>query len=333
MPILQAEFIKFHDNIRIGNYDENEILRDKRDMLIDELTKGLKDEKIPNTDTSLTFKKVDQGSYKMNTGIKPSDNDYDIDVGIRFDITSEEYDSKKLKTLVFNILDKQAKRNVYYNRPCVTIGYAAGYHVDLAIYCKNKGDTHIAWGKLNSSEHMWYESDPDGLTEWVRDVSTSSDERKQFRRCVKALKKWKEKKFSNDGNVAPPSIGLTIQAREAFVYKVNSDLEALIEIVESMYGSFVNIYDPDGEEFYYSINTDLPVAPNKNVYYKMTPKNQNGFYEKLGVLLETLQESFDEDNAHKSSKLLRKVFGDDFPLVENVIETKSAPFVTTGQSA
>lgn len=68
-------------------------------MLIDELTEALKDEKIPGTDNPLIFNKFDQGSYAMNTGIKPKEDDYDIDVGIIiFDITND--DSNKLKKLV-----------------------------------------------------------------------------------------------------------------------------------------------------------------------------------------------------------------------------------------
>ena len=96
MTILQSEFHTFHSNIKLGAYDENKTLRDKRDLLINELTEALKDEKIPGTDKPLTFKKFDQGSYAMNTGIKPKEDDYDIDVGIIFDITNDEYDSNKL---------------------------------------------------------------------------------------------------------------------------------------------------------------------------------------------------------------------------------------------
>ena len=100
MPTLQDEFIAFHNEIKLGTYEENQTLREKRDLLIDDLAKGLKDEKVPDTGKALTFSKFDQGSYAMYTGIIPPDNDYDIDVGVIFDIKNNEYDPVKLKKLI-----------------------------------------------------------------------------------------------------------------------------------------------------------------------------------------------------------------------------------------
>ena len=147
MALLKSEFKEFHTTIKLDQYSENEKLRKKRDLLVSELKEKLKDEKVPDSDKKLTFTKFDQGSYAMNTGIKPKDDDYDIDVGIIFDITNEEYESNKLKQLVFNKLDKQHNRTVEFNRPCITVKYSDGYHVDLAIYSDNDDDYHIAWGK------------------------------------------------------------------------------------------------------------------------------------------------------------------------------------------
>lgn len=264
MTILQSEFQTFHSNIKLGTYDENQILRDKRDLLIDKLTEALKDEQIPGTDKPLTFKKFDQGSYAMNTGIKPKEDDYDIDVGIIFDITNVEYDSNKLKKLVYDKLNKQHNRTVEFNRPCITVKYSDGYHVDLAIYSDNNNDLHIAWGEQHSKvNRCWYKSEPRKLTQWVSDVSTVTKESEQFRRCVRYLKKWKEKQFSCNGNEAPPSIGLCIQARNAFfnafAYRKDEDINALINIVNQMKQKFGSQYDDETSTYKKSINVNLPV--------------------------------------------------------------------------
>ena len=217
---LQDEFETFHAKIKIGTFDENETLREKRDMLLDELESALVDELVPETEKKLTFEKLDQGSYAMNTGILPADDDYDIDVGVVFDLDEDEYDSHKLKTLIHDMLSKQHNRTVLFNRPCITVKYANGYHVDLVVYAKNNGQTKIAWGKKTRSDDTgWVVAAPKELTDWVQSVSDSADERAQFRRCVKYLKKWKQNKFSSEGNAAPPSIGLTIQARNSFSHK------------------------------------------------------------------------------------------------------------------
>jgi hypothetical protein len=329
---LQKEFEDFHEKIRLGTYDENEMLREKRDLLLNDLKNKLKNEKIPNTDTKLTFVKIDQGSYSMNTGIKPKNDDYDIDVGIIFDIINEEYGSHKLKKLVFDKLNSQNNRTVEYNRPCITVKYADGYHVDLAIYSKNNDDIHIAWGKENSTERVWYKSEPKKLTKWISDISFDTKESQQYRRCVRFLKKWKEKHFSSNGNNAPVSIGLTVQARNHFIYNEDSYLDALINIVEKMKNDFT-LNTKSGKM---NISVILPVEPHKNVYYKMSDLQQANFYEKVEILLDSLKEVKNEDSRKKSCKILRKVFGDEFPLSEDDDTTeasKSIPFVNTGNSA
>jgi len=333
MATLQNEFIKFHDEIKLGAYEENQGLRDKRDLLVNELTKSLGEETLPGKDEKLSFLKLDQGSYAMNTGITPKNGDYDIDVGLCFDISNGDYDSHKLKTLVFDALDKQHNRNVDFNRPCITVRYGDGYHVDLAIYAKNDDDMHIAWGKKTSTqEQCWYKADPKGLTQWVQDVSSETEKREQFRRCVRALKKWKELKFSDEGNAAPPSIGITIQARNAFSYADGNDLVSLLTIAKSIKAGFSLAWDQESEKQLFTTSVRLPVQPYKNVYYKMTPRQLNTFYDRICDLVEALEAAVSQGADHEASKLLRKVFGDNFPLVEDSKKTKK-PYIPTGNNA
>lgn len=332
MVDIQKAFIDYHDQIKLGTYDENQTLRDKRDLLINELKESLRDEKIPNTEKKLTFYKIDQGSYSMHTGVKPLDDDYDIDVGVIFEINTDDYDSKALKKLVRDKLDKQNNRDVSYNRPCVSVNYTAGYHVDIPIYANNGGDMHIAWGKEKSLEHVWYKSDPERLKKWVKDVSNDSEQRAQFRRCVRYLKRWKNKKFTSNGNVAPPSIGLTIQARNSFVFKKDDDLSCLVELAKGIRNSFTSSYCIDDMKNYRVVDVALPVAPYKNVYYKMTKKQLDNFYNKIDELIEALEAAQVEESLSECSKILNKVFGD-FPEVSEPVKSKKQPYLPTGMSA
>lgn len=335
MANLQKEFEKFHEDIKLKKYDENADLRNKRDLLLDILRDEIKDEKIPGTKTKLTFRSINQGSYAMNTGIRPKNNDYDIDVGIIFNVENNQYDSATLKKLVRDKLNK-GNRTVKYQRPCITVDYISeAYHVDLAIYSENNDDIHIAWGKESSEEKVWYKAEPEELTAWVANVSTNLDKATQFRRCVRYLKKWKEKHFSSGGNYAPPSIGLTIQARESFslILCGSTDLDALITIVGNIKNSFNTQYDSTTSEWKKKIMVCLPVKPFKNVYYKMTLAQQNNFYEKIVALEEALIKAKNEDSEYETSKILRKIFGDEFPLLENIKESRIAPVIITGNNA
>ena len=162
MVNLQSEFITFHDAIKLDS--ENEILREKRDILLNKLK-----EKISDDATSYTH--FNQGSYAMGTGIKPNDGDYDIDVGLKFDIDHDDYeDPVVVKKWIKDALDGHTKK-VEIRRPCVTVTYQEdgepAYHVDFAVYAANNNDgkLYIAKGKENSAsdKRYWEESDPQEL--------------------------------------------------------------------------------------------------------------------------------------------------------------------------
>ena len=334
MPKLQEEFIDFHNIIKLGTYEENQTLREKRDLLIDELVKGLKDEKIPNTDRSLTFSKFDQGSYAMHTGIIPPNNDYDIDVGVVFNIKNDEYGSVNLKKIIRDKLTRN-NRTVSIRQPCITVKYAGGYHVDLAVYADNSNNYHLAWGKEFSLTPSWEKSEPKKLIEWVKNISLDANKSLQYRRCVRCLKAWKEKHYSADGNAMPPSIGITIQAGEGFSYEDGNDIESLIKIATYIRDSFFDKFHEESGSVKKAIKAHLPVEPYGDVYEKMTLTQTNIFYDKIDGLLEALETARDEDDAHTASKILQKVFGDKFPLVEKeeARVSKTKPRITTGNNA
>lgn len=45
MADLQKQFLAFHDAIKLGTYEENRFLRDKRDLIINQLKSKLKEKK------------------------------------------------------------------------------------------------------------------------------------------------------------------------------------------------------------------------------------------------------------------------------------------------
>ena len=138
---LQKEFLDFHENIKLS--DENATLREKREILLNKLSENICEE-------AATYTTFNQGSYAMGTGIKPEDDDYDIDVGIKFDINKDDYsDPVKVKKWVRDALEGHTK-SVKIRRSCVTVTYQKDnepiYHVDFAIYAglNNYGKLYIA---------------------------------------------------------------------------------------------------------------------------------------------------------------------------------------------
>ena len=123
---LQKQFEKFNENIKM-DYDENSELASKRDILVNKLKSN---EDLPS------FTIINQGSYSMYTGVKPLDNkDYDIDVGLRFNVNKGDYKPLELKEKVYEILKDHTDYGAEIKQPCVTVTYKKngniGYHVDL----------------------------------------------------------------------------------------------------------------------------------------------------------------------------------------------------------
>ena len=114
MPNLQKHFLEFHDTIKLGSYDEDKTLREKRDTLIKNLRENIHED-------APSFESFNQGSYAMSTGTNPKDGNYDIDVGIIFDCTCDNYDDPvELKKIVRDAL-LHGNRTLHIRRPCVTV--------------------------------------------------------------------------------------------------------------------------------------------------------------------------------------------------------------------
>lgn len=334
MADIQKQFEDFHNNIKLKRFGENATLREKRDIIINKIKNGLKDkfEDDENGVPSVEF--IDQGSYAVDLGIIPEDGDYDIDEGAIFDLYIEDYeDPTEMKKWIKEIMDGHTTVPPEIKRPCVTITYSIdeepAYHVDLPVYAKSKydDDLYLAWGKENSnSENKYWEvADPIGLNDYIKN-SFSGDDKKQFKRIVRYLKKWKDIRFTSSGNSQPPSVGITIAACKLFspysepnplTDKVEYvDLKALKNFVYNLKNSFICEWDYEKEDYVYSIYLQLPVKPYKDIFEKMTKNQMTNFYHELDKLYNALESAENEPDPHTACKLLVEYFGDKFPVPE-----------------
>jgi hypothetical protein len=338
----RTQFNKFHDNIKLK--EGNEVLKDKRDIIIKKFK-----EKLPK-ETDYEFSIFNQGSYAMHTGIKPLDDDYDIDVGLYFEMSKDDVDPIAAKKWIHNALEGHTK-DVKIKKPCVTVTYAAGYHVDVTVYAANNNDgkVYLAKGKptSNAEDKYWDESNPKDLIIKIRDNLTIEDDRKQFRRVVRYLKRWKDIKFSYVIG-KPTGIALTssvyhwldIQKEtDSFDGKTTyKDLDALINIVSNMISKFVNEYVlVDGEyKIMPRLRVYLPVDPKPELFEKMTSKQMKIFKGKLEELLASLEEAKGKTDPTEAAEILQKQFGEDFPIPTKSSTGKkamAAAVITSSESA
>jgi hypothetical protein len=351
MADVQIYFEDFHDNIKLD--DENDTLREKRDILIDKLRTRLK-EIFEEKDKILpSFTNFNKGGYAMHLGTAPLNGDYDIDVGLEFDIVKSDFpDPVTVKQWVYDALLGHTDE-VKIKTPCVTVQYHLNeepwYHVDFAIYSKDgyqSNKIYLARGKPTSKADAkyWQLDDPKGLIKLVDERFSNEEERSQFRRSIRYLKRWKDIKFSPEAHAAPVGVGLTVAAYKWFnpsrtlvdpfqnKYKYN-DLEALKSLVSNMILNFTFVQHDD--ETAERLVVNIPVEPYCDLFEKMTNLHMGAFKDKLSTLFRVIDEAIKEADPVAACEKLQTQFGDDFPVpkVKDTAQPRGPAIISSGNSA
>ena len=350
MANVQAQFEAFHGEIKLRRFSENQILREKRDIIREKLRERLPGVFRAHGEVSPAFCFRDQGSYEIGTGTKPLDEDYDIDQGIYFLVSTSDYpDPVVLKERVFEALDGHT-HDVRIRRPCVTVFYSlnneAIYHVDLAVYSDgsmNADDKdRLAKGRQNSDEEyrVWEVSDPQGLADAIF-ARFEGNDRKQFRRVVRYLKRWKDENFPGEGHAAPLGISLTVAVYEHLqpsysdkVAGLADDGAALRALLDAVTDGFTWAWDNDERKLVRRLAIQLPVEPWNDLFEQMTVKQMEALEDKLKGLRDALAAAAEEVDPVEACKVLRSVFGESFP-VPKAEETakRHAPAIVSSSSS
>lgn len=324
MANVQTHFNKFHNTIR-RSYDDSRILREKRDMLLNDLREGLQRHFQTARVRVPRFDMFNQGSYVMGTGVEPlSGEDYDIDVGLNFHLSKNDYSPVEVKKWVCEAL-QTGNRTVEYKRPCVRVQYhRAGevlYHVDLAIYSGHAYNwdnrTYLAKGFMGSgpADKIWEVAEPKRLIEIFQQKFQNQEEhREQFRRVIRFLKRWKDVNFSANGNERPTGIAMTacalkwFQVGTAYNFLDGKNYYDDLTALKNLTGSIINFFN-----FRSRINLFLPVPPHNDLFEKMSDKQMSNLKVKLVGLRAELIRAEEARNTFSACQILQGIFGSDFP--------------------
>ncbi len=214
MANVQKQFEQFHYAIRM-DYEMSAKLREKRDIILNRIRKHLADNKRPS------FTELLQGSYKMKTGVVPiADLEYDIDVGLRFSFSEEDYTAKEVRKWVFEAVDGHTE-SVEEKGPCIRVTYADGYHVDLVSYARWDDALSQTQYRLAHKNGKWVPADPPGLLDFVKkarepysETKDSSTQTDQFRRCVRYLRRWDDKALPKVTRDKPTGLAFVLLAEK-----------------------------------------------------------------------------------------------------------------------
>jgi hypothetical protein len=309
---LQSLFRRFHETIQLTNLDQNAELRDKRDRVLERLRRHL----------DRTFTWFNQGSYAVGTGIRPIHGDYDIDVGIVFDLGKEVFDPNEVKRWVYEAVRPETP-NVDWREPCITVYYAKAqkirYHVDLAVFRKDPKAPEgtrllLARGKEHAAkeDRKWQFDDRRGFIKRVEGRHHHPEEAAQFRRVIRYLKRWKDEQFTHDGR-EPSGHSLTVAAERWFQPRSHGkpreydDLGATLALVQLMVQQFRVI--PGGGSPVERLSLRFPALPEDDVFARLSDEQMKQFKGRLIKLASQLDEARTKDDPAP----LRRAFGADFP--------------------
>ncbi|MGI8544555.1 MAG: cyclic GMP-AMP synthase DncV-like nucleotidyltransferase [Aridibacter sp.] len=328
MAKVQKYFEEFHNRICV-DYEMSETLREKRRIIIDRLRKHLLDNGRPN------FRDMLQGSYKMKTGSKPiADLEYDIDIGLRFPFREDECDALTVHQWVFEAVDGHTEK-VEDRGPCIRVTYKDGYHVDLVCYANWEDDFGNEQFRLAHKDDGWRPTDPIGLIEYVKEkrkpfegTEDNLSQNDQFRRVVRYQRRWIDEKIPIESTAKPTGLAFVLLSAERLMPTSTwigkpDDLLALRNLSISAGNQFGRII------------AHKPTPEHEDMFARLSEEEMNFLKAHYKVMSQALQEAEEEADPVKACKILREVFGSDFPVPEpeDTAKKTSSPAIVTSSSS
>lgn len=279
------QFEKFIKDYVVLQGDKQQELREKKNLNIDRLRKGLAQYNKENYKEYGIAETRVQGSMAMNTVIQNDAQDYDIDIAIVFDKSNigDEMGPLQARRLVKTALDYkmgQFTEDAEVKTNCVRIKYASGYHVDFAVYRRFKecGSDEYTYEHAGNE---WSKRDPKAITSWFQDEVKSKGT--NLRKVVRL-----SKMFCKSRSFWVNMPGGLIQS-VLCVEKYDTEYSRIDEV---FYNTLLAIKDrlEWNNEVYNPTDSSISLLSAQNHYEKI-----NNWKNRLSDKLETLDVLFQSD--------------------------------------
>jgi hypothetical protein len=305
---VHKELNRYYDeHVRLGA-DRRRMLAEYRDACIQRIKDGLKKLSTERRQNYGAFiRVVNQGSYAMHTLNQHPDDDFDIDVAVIFPKDALPTTALEARRRVADAL--LATGGNFRQMPrartnAVTVWYADGPHVDLAIY-REAGTWHGAVG-LEHAGSKWNARDPEEVRTWFADViekqspKSGAVEGGQLRRIVRLVKA-----FTRSRRPWNLPGGMIVTALVAQVYEADEDRDDL-----ALYKTLVRLRDRlrDGTNVYSPVGSEALLTSKPQISAQV-----KRLLEKLDEVLPRLDVLRGEDcTARQACQAWRCVFNHDF---------------------
>jgi hypothetical protein len=318
MANLNNVFSEYNKIIRLTDNKRNELIVIRDDLRMRIQYRHEKFSGITKPYDNLEFES--QGSFVMDTIIKPVHDDYDLDDGIYFigRLSSDKRPSPQVfhKMIIEAIgTNYDHVEEVVDKDTCVRVLYKSGFHIDLPIYyadnrkCPDLADKKKGWILSNPVEFIaWFENiarsgfDKSFLYEtkmftqyqqWLTDIRKSDI---QLRRIVRYIKSWGDLRREE----MPCGLIMTILVANNYYEHERDDIslkETLVLIEAELRRSF---------------KCQRPTTPIGEDLLS-TYKNKEAFMKYLRQFIENAKNAIVESDFQKACKYWQHSLGDRFP--------------------
>lgn len=307
MANLHDTFTEFDGIIKL-NSTKKSSLRTSRNSIRDDIRKYFNEKRDKH---SVSFK--GQGSFMMNTTIKPIANEYDLDDGVY--IFGKEEDRPTCQTAhnwIFDAVKNRTSSESKDKNTCVRVIYKSDYHVDLPIYYKvDKSEDEFSLDdEIPELAHLskgWIQSDPYAFKKWFDDQAKG---KKQLKRIVRYLKAWSDKKQNDNSSLKFPSgMIFTILASNNFVEDDRDD----ISLLETLKTIQKEIDDTRFDYAYYECYRPT-IDENENLLDKYAAKStKENFLNALDSFIKSGDQAIELESKKDACAKWQKHLGDRFP--------------------
>lgn len=290
---LQSEFREFDKAIKLSETKKEKILESR-----EAVRKKIR-EYFKNTLGVNQPKFRIQGSFTLNTALTPiNDNEVDIDDGlylmhISTDDRLQWPAPRKIHKDIMEALKNHTQNGCEDKTSCVRVIYKNDYHIDIPVYILTS-DNHAWLGNKKTNE--WELSDSKDFKDWF--FKNRNDD--QTTRLVRYLKAWRD---YNGYDFS--SIELTILVVLHHV-QAEGDFLSLKDTVETIY-----------QNLYWNPSVKKPVSPWEDLWGEKTAEQKQQLVDLFKSLSKDLNSAYASMSEHRASLILREIFGDRFPIVED----------------
>lgn len=301
------DFMKFNMAISL-TANEKRKLETSRDAIANKIDRHFREKGYQSP------KFIGQGSFSMNTSIRPLEGYYDLDLGVYLTgLKGDPEDWPRTETihqLIYRAIEGHTSIKPISKSSCVRVIYRSpyvnnediSYHIDLPVYAFKKSfwseevKTVIGF----KGDKQWSEySNPKDFINWFQGkCNQNRKDSEQLKRVVKYLKAWKDNLPKSPK--MPSGMILTVLAAKNYKQDLRDDI------------AFINTVKEFEYRLKWLFQIIKPVEPENDLSESLSDREEENFMQRVDSLIAISEDAIGAQKYEQSIGKWSRIFGPRF---------------------